>query len=130
MNAATITKRGMATVVGVATLLLAGAAFAQTTIETLAPRAILIEHATGQVLFAKDADEAAPPASMSKMMLLYLLFEQLAQGKISLDDTFRVSERAWRMEGSKMFVKVGDRDRKSTSLNSSHSQQSRMPSSA
>lgn len=109
MNAATFTKCGLATVFGLASLLVAGNAIAQTTIETLAPRAILIEHATGQVLFSKDADEPIPPASMSKMMLLYLLFEQLAEGKISLDDTFRVSERAWRMEGSKMFVKVGDR---------------------
>ncbi len=87
----------------------AGVANAQATIETVAQRAILIEYSTGQVLFAKDPDSHIPPASMSKMMLLYILFENLAEGKLTMDDTFPVSEKAWRMGGSKMFVRVGTR---------------------
>ena len=86
-----------------------GAPVAAQTTDTLAQRAILIEHATGQVLLAKNADEAVPPASMSKMMLLYMLFEQLAEGKLTMEDTFPVSEKAWRMGGSKMFVLVNSR---------------------
>ena len=87
----------------------AGVANAQATIETVAQRAILIEYSTGQVLFAKDPDSHISPASMSKMMLLYIVFENLAEGKLTMDDTFPVSEKAWRMGGSKMFVRVGTR---------------------
>ncbi|MBM3507388.1 MAG: D-alanyl-D-alanine carboxypeptidase [Alphaproteobacteria bacterium] len=93
-------------VAGVA--LLAAPARAQTT-ETVARNAILIEFATGQVLFEKGPDEQIAPASMSKMMLLYMLFEQLAEGKLTMDDTLPVSEKAWRMGGSKMFVLVNSR---------------------
>jgi D-alanyl-D-alanine carboxypeptidase (penicillin-binding protein 5/6) len=51
------------------------------------------------------------PASMTKMMTAYLIFERLKNGTLSLDDTLLVSEAAWRKGGSKMFVKVGDRVR-------------------
>ena len=95
-----------ALVLGFATL---GAPVDAQTTDTVAQRAILIEHATGQVLLSKNADEAVPPASMSKMMLLYMLFEQLAEGKLTMEDTFPVSEKAWRMGGSKMFVLVNSR---------------------
>ena len=50
-----------------------------------------------------------PPASMTKLMTVYLIFDKLKNGKLSIDDKFPVSEKAWRMGGSKMFVKVGDR---------------------
>lgn len=86
----------------------ASAALGQTT-ETVAPNAILIEYSTGQVLLSKNADDVILPASMSKLMLLYMVFERLAEGKLSLDDTFPVSEKAWRMGGSKMFVRVNTR---------------------
>jgi serine-type D-Ala-D-Ala carboxypeptidase (penicillin-binding protein 5/6) len=92
-------------VAALAVLLLAGlpaAAF-----QTAAKQAILMEMETGSVLLAKDADTPMPPASMSKLMTLYLLFERLKSGSLSLDDTFLVSEKAWRKTGSKMFVKVG-----------------------
>ena len=95
--------------VAAALVVASGAARAQTTTDTLAKHAILIEYSTGQVLFQKDPDTLIPPASMSKMMLLYILFENLAEGKLTLDDTFPVSEKAWRMGGSKMFVEVGKR---------------------
>lgn len=78
-------------------------------IPTDAKQAIVIEFDTGAVLYHKDADSIMFPASMTKMMTAYLLFERLKNGSLSLEDTFRVSEKAWRKGGSKMFVKVGDR---------------------
>jgi D-alanyl-D-alanine carboxypeptidase (penicillin-binding protein 5/6) len=77
--------------------------------ETTAPQAILIDDATGTVLFEKNIDIAVPPASMSKLMTIYLTFELLAEERLAPDDTFPVSEKAWRMGGSKMFVEVGSR---------------------
>ena len=77
--------------------------------ETEAKQAILIDWDTNAVLFEKNADELMHPSSMSKMMTLYYLFEKLKSGAVKLDDEFPVSEKAWRMGGSKMFVKVGDK---------------------
>ncbi|MFP6757177.1 MAG: D-alanyl-D-alanine carboxypeptidase family protein [Alphaproteobacteria bacterium] len=74
--------------------------------ETAAREAFLIDFGTGSVLLEKDADQPTPPASMSKMMTIYMLFERLAEGAVSLDDSFNVSEKAWRMGGSKMFIEV------------------------
>ena len=70
-------------------------------IETIAKSAIIIEVATGETLMAKDADAPMAPASMSKLMTLYILFERLKDGSLSLDDTFRVSDNAWRKGGAK-----------------------------
>ena len=78
-------------------------------IETDAKQAVVVEFETGTVLYRKDADSIMYTASMTKMMTAYLLFERLKNGSLSLEDTFRVSEAAWRKGGSKMFVKVGDR---------------------
>lgn len=77
--------------------------------ETVAPHAVLIDLKTHTVLLDKAADEPMPPASMSKLMTAYMLFERLKQGRLSLEDTFPVSEKAWRMGGSKMFVEVNSR---------------------
>jgi len=79
--------------------------------ETAAREAILIDDTTGTVLFEKNADQRMPPSSMSKMITVYMLFSRLAEGALSLDDTFPVSEKAWRKGGSKMFVEVGKRVR-------------------
>jgi D-alanyl-D-alanine carboxypeptidase (penicillin-binding protein 5/6) len=82
---------------------------ARADIATSAEHAILLDGESGQVLWAKDADTATPPASMSKLMTLELLFQRLKDGRVKLNDTFPVSERAWRTQGSKMFVSVGSR---------------------
>ncbi|MFP6708265.1 MAG: D-alanyl-D-alanine carboxypeptidase, partial [Alphaproteobacteria bacterium] len=58
-------------------------AAAQAQIETPAKQAILIDHATGTVLFAKNAEQSMPPSSMSKLMTLYVLFDRLAGGGLS-----------------------------------------------
>lgn len=85
-------------------------------IETPAREAIVIDMTTGAVLFQKDADTPMPPASMSKLMTLYMLFQRLEEGSLSLDDTFTVSENAWREGGAKsggstMFLEPGSRVR-------------------
>ena len=77
--------------------------------ETQATHAFVIEAETGTVLLDKAADERMPPASMSKIMTAYVVFDMLKQGRAKLDDELPVSERAWRLQGSKMFVPIGGR---------------------
>jgi serine-type D-Ala-D-Ala carboxypeptidase (penicillin-binding protein 5/6) len=79
--------------------------------ETAAHAAILIDLQSGQELYAKNADVPLHPASMSKLMTVLMVFERLADGSLSLDDTLPVSEKAWRKGGSKMFVDLGSRVR-------------------
>ena len=77
--------------------------------ETQAKHAFVIEVETGAVLLDKAADERMPPASMSKIMTAYVVFDMLKQGRAKLEDELPVSERAWRLQGSKMFVPIGGR---------------------
>lgn len=70
---------------------------------------ILVDYDTDTVIFEKNADELMPPSSMSKLMTAYMVFEQLEAGKLRLDDMLPVSEKAWRIQGSKMFVPLGGR---------------------
>ncbi len=93
---------------GLISLSLAGPAAA---IETTAREAILVEVETGTVLLERNPDASMPPASMSKIMTTYMVFEQLKDGRLKLDDEFLVSEAAWRKGGSKMFVEVGKKVR-------------------
>jgi len=95
----------------VGAVLLPVAAQAAVTIETQAEEAFLVDFETGAVLLDKNADQLMPPSSMSKMMTTYMVFERLREKLLSLDDKFTVSEKAWRMGGSKMFVEVGNQVR-------------------
>src|SRR3546814_1587224 len=95
------------------------AATAAPTIETQAEEAFLIDAETGAVLLDKNADQPMPPSSMSTLLTAYIVFDRLQEQRPSLEDKFTVSEKAWRMGGSKMFVELG-RDRNSTRLTSSH----------
>lgn len=79
-------------------------AHAQAALETVAKQAFIVDYETGQVLFAKNADEKMPTSSMSKTMTIYLVDEAIKNGKLSLDQELPVSEKAWSMQGSKMFV--------------------------
>jgi serine-type D-Ala-D-Ala carboxypeptidase (penicillin-binding protein 5/6) len=81
---------------------------AAATIDTIAKQAILVDMTSGTVLFEKNADERMPTSSMSKIMTMYMVFEAIKQGRMSLDDALPVSERAWRMPGSKMFTELGN----------------------
>ena len=74
---------------------------------TTARTALVVDNTTGEVLLSKDVDRPIPPASMSKLMTLWMVFESLEEGKIDLDDTFRVSRKAWKKGGSKMFLREG-----------------------
>lgn len=76
--------------------------------ETAAQQAYVVDFQTGSVLLEKSPDEPVHPASMSKLMTLYVLFERLESGQIALADKLPVSEAAWALdEGSTMFVGIG-----------------------
>lgn len=71
-------------------------------------QALFVVHPeTGTVLEQVNGDGRMGPASLTKMMTLYLVFDALKQGRLSLDTQVPVSEKAWRTEGSKMFIEVG-----------------------
>src|ERR1700742_749193 len=82
---------------------------AQAAIDTSAEHGLIMDAQTGQVLWQKDGLAPMPPASMSKLMTIDLLFQRIKDGRVKLTDTFPVSERAWRTQGSKMFVELGSR---------------------
>ena len=69
-----------------------------------AKQAVLIDADTGYVLYEKNADELTAPSSMSKMMTIYLIFEKLQNGTLSLTDQLEVSKAAWAKRGSRMFL--------------------------
>lgn len=75
-------------------------------IEVQAPQVYMIDLQTGTILLEKNADQQMAPSSMSKIMTAHLIFDRLKSGDIKLDDTLLVSEAAWRMGGSKMFVQI------------------------
>ena len=77
--------------------------------ETLAKAAYVVDMNTGTVLMEKQADLPLPPASMSKLMTLNMLFEALRDGRVTLDTRFSVSSRAKNMGGSTMFLNEQDR---------------------
>lgn len=80
----------------------AGAALAQQTgtFTTKAKNAILMDYDSGSIIYQKAADELVPPASMSKLMTLAVLFRELKEGTLTLDDEFETSEHAWRTGGA------------------------------
>ncbi|KGJ19037.1 D-Ala-D-Ala carboxypeptidase [Paracoccus sanguinis] len=77
--------------------------------DTTARAAWVYDVATGTVLMEKDADRAIPPASMSKLMTVYMLFDAIQEGRVSLDTRFPVSTKARQMKGSTMFLNERDR---------------------
>lgn len=68
---------------------------------------VLMDYHSGQLLAADNPDETLEPASLTKMMTAYAVFHEIEAGHIRLDDKVRVSEKAWRMPGSRMFIEVG-----------------------
>lgn len=82
---------------------------ASTPIDTPARYAMVVEAETQTVLLDKHAEARMPPASMSKIMTAYVIFGMLKTGRITLGDELPVSEKAWRLGGSKMFVGIGSR---------------------
>jgi len=68
---------------------------------------ILVDYHTGKVLAAQNAVERMAPASLTKLMTAYIVFEELAAGKLKLDEPVTVSKHAWQTGGSRMFIQVG-----------------------
>lgn len=71
---------------------------------TIAKSAIVVDLSSGTLLLDKDSAVRMPTASMSKTMTVYMIFDAIKNGRLKLDTTCPVSEKAWKMEGSKMFV--------------------------
>ena len=76
-------------------------------LDTRAKFAIAVDFATGATLLDKDADVLMAPSSMTKLMTAYIVYGMLKSGRLTLTQELPVSERAWRMQGSKMFVPLG-----------------------
>lgn len=79
-------------------------AFAQADFPTVAKQAYIIDFESGRVLLEKNADAPMKPASMAKIMTLYIAFKRIKEGSLALDDTFIVSEKAWKKGGSRSFL--------------------------
>ena len=78
-----------------------------TEITSPAKQAHVTDFATGKVLFSKDADAPMKPASMAKIMTIFVAFQRIADGQLGMDDKFIVSEKAWKKGGSRTFLEVG-----------------------
>ena len=76
-------------------------------IDTAAKYAFIMDYNTGASLLDKDADVPQPPSSMTKLMTAYIVYGMLKIGRLKLDQELPVSDKAWRMQGSKMFVPQG-----------------------
>lgn len=73
---------------------------------TVSDHVYIVDYNTGSVLYDKAGEEKLHPASMSKLMTVYLLFDALKRGDVKLTDKFHVSKKAWATQGSKMFVPI------------------------
>ena len=76
-------------------------------VDTAARWAYIVDFDTGATLLEKQADDEMPPSSMTKLMTMYIVYDRLKQGRLKLDDELPVTEKAWRTQGSKMFVELG-----------------------
>ncbi|TSE31241.1 D-alanyl-D-alanine carboxypeptidase DacC [Tepidimonas charontis] len=70
---------------------------------------LLLDATSGQILAAKDPDEPVEPASLTKLMTAYVVFDALRAGRLQLQEKLLISERAWRMPGSRMFIEPNTR---------------------
>jgi len=94
--------------VALVSIMTVGAAISKAAeIDSSAEFAFVTDFGSGKVLMEKQPDAAMKPASMAKIMTVYIAFERIVDGSLSLDDTFLISEKAWRKGGSKTFVEVG-----------------------
>lgn len=77
--------------------------------ESEAQFAVLMDYETGAILYDKGAHERMFPSSMTKLMTIYILMDRIKRGSFKMEDTLPVSENAWKVQGSKMFVELGNR---------------------
>ena len=85
-----------------------GAAVAEGSLDVRAKSAVLMDVATGTVLYEQNAHEELPPASVTKVMTMLLALEAVERGQFSLEDTVTISERAASMGGSQMYMEPGE----------------------
>lgn len=78
-------------------------------VSTIAKQAIVVEAQTAEVLYAKEADKVMPTSSMSKVMTMFVVFDAIKNGKLKLDDKIKVSRKAWKQKGSRMFIRDTER---------------------
>jgi len=74
--------------------------------EVAAKNYLLIDFASGKVLAEKNADEQIEPASITKLMTAYVVYKEMDEGRLNMDDMVDISEKAWRMGGSRMYLEV------------------------
>mgnify|MGYP003333702656 CR=1 FL=1 len=75
-------------------------------IKTPAKQVIIYDHEVDEVLFEKNADQLMKPASMAKVMTSYIVFDRIKDKSLNMSDTFLVSDKAWRMGGSRSFLEL------------------------
>ncbi len=81
----------------------------QSALQCDAQSALLMDGLTGEILYEQNSHLRIPPASFVKVMTLYVVFDAIRSGQLKRDDMVIVSEKAWKTQGSKMFIKVGDK---------------------
>ena len=74
-----------------------------------ATSAVLLDAKSGQVIFEQNAQQTIPPASLAKLMTLYLAYDAIKSGSVTLNDNVLISKKAWETKGSKMFIEVDKR---------------------
>ena len=77
-------------------------------IDTKAKQAVVVDYNTNEILFEKNSDQKLPPASMTKIMTVYVAFDRIKNTDLSIEDTCKVSAKAYRMGGSRTFLEVDD----------------------
>ena len=75
--------------------------------DTIAKQAIMIDFDSGHIILEKNSDQLMKPASMAKLMTIYIVFEKIKNKSISMNDKFIVSEKAWKKRGSRTFLEPG-----------------------
>jgi len=93
--------------VGLSGLGVVASAAVATEITSPAKQAYVTDFTTGKVLFSKEAETPMKPASMAKIMTVFVAFQRIADGQLNMDDKFTVSEKAWKKGGSRTFLEVG-----------------------
>ena len=80
-----------------------------TEITSTAKQAHITDFSSGKVLFSKNADVPMKPASMAKIMTVFVAFQRIVDGALKMDDEFVVSKKAWKKGGSRTFLEVGSK---------------------
>ena len=78
-------------------------------IDSKAEQAIVIDYSTNEIIFEKNSEDRLSPASMTKIMTIYIVFDRLLNTELSIEDTCLISPKAYKMGGSRMFLEINRR---------------------